>query len=161
MRIIIVGFSKPKSKFALIGQLIRLYTGAEFSHCYIKFPASQLISQASKGTVNFTHEAVFLKNNEVVKEFHIPVTDVQFEQVARYAIMTAGKSYSVPQIIGIMIADLFRLNRNPLDVQKETFICSEYLGQILRLLGIQLTKHLSLLTPKDLYLKLRELYEKI
>lgn len=161
MKTIIIGFSKPKSKFAFIGHLIRLYTGADYSHCYIKFPASQLISQASKGTVNFTHEAVFLQSNVIVKEFHIPVTTTQFEQVARYAIRTAGKSYSYLQIMGIMIADLLRLDRNPLDMEKETFICSEYLGQILRLLGIQLDKHLSLLTPKDLYIKLVKIYEKI
>jgi hypothetical protein len=155
---LIIGFSKPKSPWSIFGHLIRIYTGADYSHCYIKFKSSQLISQASKGIVNFTHEDVFLKNNLVIREFHIPVSDIQFEQIARYAIKTAGKPYSILQIFGIILADILSLDRNPLDMNKNTFVCSEYLGQILKLLGVKLDKHLSLVSPEDVYFKLEKLY---
>lgn len=160
MKTIVVGFSRHKSPFAIFSRLIRLYAGTDYSHCYIKFKASQLISQASKGLVNFTHEDVFLSHNIVTEEFHIPVTDLQFQQVAAYAIKTAGKEYSSLQILGILIADLLRLDRNPLDMSKDTFICSEYLGHILRLLGVKLDKHMSLLTPEDIYKELSRIYGK-
>jgi hypothetical protein len=155
---IVIGFSKPKSPFSFFGHLIRLYSGEDYSHCYIKFRASKLISQASKGMVNFTHESVFLEHNTIVKEFSVPVTVEQFKQIADYSILTAGRPYSILQVIGILVADILNLNRNPLDMDKSTFICSEYLGQILIILGLRITKHLSLLTPEDIYIEMRRVY---
>ena len=148
---IVIGFSKPKSRFALFGHLIRFYTGADFSHCYVRFISSQLISQASDGMVNLTHQEVFTTDNVIVEEIRIPVSNSQFEQIMGYVIKNAGRPYSYLQIVGIIVADLLGLNRNPLDMNKKTFVCSEYLGQILRILGITANKHLSLLTPVDIY----------
>lgn len=156
MRTLIVGFSKPKSKFAIFGRLIMLYSRTPYSHCYISFPDVELISQASKGMVNFMNKDVFLEHNVIVKEFDIPVSDVQFQQVKRYAMKTAGKKYSFLQILGILIADLLRLDRNPLDMNKQTFVCSEYLGQIFKMLSIKINKHISLVTPKDIYEKVNK-----
>lgn len=148
---ITVGFSKPKSKFAIFGNLIRVYQGTDYSHTYIKFPDIQLISQASKGMVNFMAVPVFNEHNSVVKEFSFPTSEVQFIKIKRYAMKTAGKKYSILQVFGIVFADLFKLKKNPFDTDKETFVCSEYIGEILNILEISVDKDLSLVTPEDIY----------
>lgn len=147
---IVVGFSRS-SKFSILSQLVRLYTGTEYAHCYVKFTHAKLVSHAHDGMVHFIHESSFLLENTVIQEFTLNVTDLQFQQIVSYTVQTAGKKYSMLQNVGIVLADLFKLKENPFGGE-EDFICSEYLGQILRLLGCGLDKHVSLLTPKDIFL---------
>jgi hypothetical protein len=152
--ILTIGFSKPKSKFAFFGRAIMLYEGTPYSHCYIKFTTLTgvtLISQASKGMLNFMSVPAFEMHNEVVEEFHLEVSDTLITLIKQNSMAKAGLPYSTLQIIGIVVADLFNLDKNPFDTDLDTFVCSEYLGQILMLLDYKIPRDLSLLTPKDIY----------
>jgi hypothetical protein len=157
---LVVGFSRPKSKFALFGQLIMLYNRTPYSHCYIKYTTLTgvpLVSQASKGMLNIMSVPAFNLHNDVIHEFELPVTPEQLRLIKKNSMEKAGLPYSVKQIFGIVMADIFGLKVNPFDTDRDTFVCSEYLGQILLLLGYELPKDLSLLTPKDIYEALEKL----
>lgn len=159
MSTITIGFSKPASKWAIFGRAIMLYNSTPYSHCYIKFSTSggvDLISQASKGMVNFMSVPAFIGHNTIVREFQLEVSAEQLLQIKVYCMQKAGLPYSVKQIIGILIADLFHLDKNPLDADKDTFICSEFLGEILSILNIHPPKDLSLLAPIDIYKELEK-----
>lgn len=149
-----IGFSKPKSKFAVFGRAIMIYQGTPYSHCYVKYETSSevfLIAQASKGMVNFMSVPAFELHNSIVQEFDLDVTAKQFSAVKKKSMESAGLPYSILQICGILVADILGLKVNPFDTDKDTFVCSEYLGQILLLLDYEITKDLSLLTPKDVH----------
>lgn len=154
MKTLTVGFSKPKSKYAIGGSLIRWYQGTEYSHCYIKFEVISgptLISQASKGMLNYMSPAAFDLHNVIVKEFQIQVPDEAFTKIKIMSMEKAGLPYSMIQLVGIVIADLFKLKKNPLDRNTDTFVCSEWVGQVLETIGADIEKDLSLLSPKDIY----------
>ena len=163
MSTLTIGFSKPKSKFAIFGRAIMLYESTPYSHCYIKFTTTTnitLISQASKGMLNFMSVPAFELQNEVVKEFHVEVTDEQLKQIKIKSMEKAGLPYSALQILGILVADLFNMDKNPFDTDEDTFVCSEYLGQILLLLDYKIPRDLSLLTPRDIYIAMERKNEK-
>jgi hypothetical protein len=154
MELLTIGFSKPKSKFALFATAIKWFEQTEYSHCYIKFTTSSgvpLICQASKGMLNFMSPAAFNLHNIIVKEYEIVVSIEQLTQIKTSSMEKAGLPYSIKQVFGIVLARIFKLNKNPLDISEDTFVCSEWVGQVLESIGADLDKDLSLLTPRDIY----------
>jgi hypothetical protein len=164
MATLTIGFSKPSSRFALFGKAIMLYQRTNYSHCYIQFDTnsgSTLICQASKGMLNFMSPRAFELHNVRVKEFKLEVSTEKLGQIKKKSMDKAGLPYSVWQIIGITLADLLKLKKNPLDRNEDTFVCSEWVGQVLESIGADLDKDLSLLTPKDIYNYLEANYGKV
>ena len=148
-----IGFSRPSSKFAIFGRAIMLYEGVNYSHCYIKYTTgsgSVLICQASKGMLNFMSVPAFLLHNVVVEEFEIDVTPDQLAFIKKKSMDKAGLPYSVKQIVGIVVAGIFKLKTNPFDSDPDTFVCSEWVGETLQSLGVKIDKDLGLITPKDI-----------
>ena len=159
---LIIGFSKPTAKFIPFAWAIQLFEGTEYSHCYIQFETSSgptLICQASKGMLNFMSPEAFNLHNQVIREFEIEMSQEQLTQIKVRSMEKAGLPYSITQIIGIVIARIFKLDKNPLDQDKDTFVCSEWVGQVLESLGAELDKDLNLLTPRDIYEYLEKHYD--
>lgn len=149
-----IGFSKPTSKFVPFAWAIQWFEQTEYSHCYIKFETSSgpsLICQASKGMLNFMSPEAFNLHNKVVREFELELSSEQLTQIKISSMEKAGLPYSIRQIVGIVIARIFKLTKNPLDHDKDTFVCSEWVGQVLESIGAELDKDLNLLTPRDIY----------
>ena len=157
-----IGFSKPRGDLALFGKAIMLYNRSKFSHCYVRFETAfevPMISQASKGMVNFMSIPAFEKNNHIVEEFKIEVTPEQMTAIKMHSMHKAGLPYSVKQIVGIVIADIFNLKTNPFDKSPDTLVCSEYLAQIAGMLGVELDKDSSLISPKEMNKAFHKAYE--
>ena len=161
---IIIGFSKPKTRFAIFAFAIKRFESTEYSHCYIKFKTFSgppLVCQASKGMLNFMSPKAFDMHNIIVKEFSLDIPFEQLTQIKIKSIEKAGLPYSIKQIIGIVFARIFKLKVNPFDTDENTFVCSEWVGQVLKSIGAELDKDLSLLTPKDIYKYLEKHYGNI
>jgi hypothetical protein len=94
---------------------------------------------------------VFLDTNEVVEEFTIEVSDEAYDNLMYKAIQLVGRPYGVRQIVGIVVAKIFDLDKNPFQTKKDTYICSEWCGIVLKELGYVIPKDPNLLTPKDVY----------
>ena len=98
---------------------------------------------------------VFLDTNKIVEEFEIEVSDEAYDRLMYRAIQLVGKPYGVRQIIGIVISQIFNLKKNPFVTKKDTYICSEWCGLVLKELGYVIPKDPNLLTPADVYKVLR------
>lgn len=155
MRTLTIGFSHSKG-FKPFSWAIKGWDKTPYSHVYFKFvtksnPDIPLIYQASKTMLNFMSEQVFLTQNVVCREFEIEVTDEQFAAFLRDCMLNAGKPYGIMQIVGIFIADVFKLKKNPFPNSDKYFVCSEWVAKELEKLGYKWDKPMDLVDPKDVY----------
>lgn len=132
MRTITIGFSTPK-KFKIGSSLIRLFEDSDYSHIYIKMepsPTSRLpfakVFQASHGNVNAMTFDNFKKDNKILHEYQIPISDAKYFQIANWLWMQLGKPYGFSQLITIGLKIRTRSNKD------SKFICSELAGMVLR-----------------------------
>lgn len=154
MKNIIVGFSSSTKKFSPFSKLIRLWEGTDFSHVYFQFETSRnnvtIIYQASSTMLNYMSKEVFLQHNKVVSEFNLELSNEHYSELMLQCMKSAGLGYSIKQILGLAIAQVFRLKRNPFS-DKEKYVCSEWVAEQLELCGFKFSKKLDLVTPKDIY----------
>lgn len=155
MRTIKIGFSKSKKKFAIFSWLIRLFDKSEFSHVFIKWnmkSGKPIIYQASGHTVNFVGNKRFEIDNQIVYEFDFEIEDDQFDKFLDWAVDESGAPYSIRSVIGIAIAKLFKLKKNPLG-GSDSFICSKLAGYFFDVYIADMVNdnQISKMTPKDVY----------
>lgn len=154
MKKIIIGFSHSTKKFALFSKAIQLWDGVPYSHVYFQFESQkynvEMIYQASSTMLNYMAKPVFLKNNEVIKEFEIQITEQQYDKLMKDCMESAGLEYGVKQVFGIVIADILHLSNNPFS-DNEKYICSEWVAEQLEKLGYKFDKELDLVKPSDIY----------
>lgn len=160
MRKLKIGFSVSTSKFAPFAWAIRWWQNTNYSHCYTEFenrrhPELPLIYQASHDMMNFMSREVFESANRVIEEYTFEISDEAYDKLMYMAIKIVGKPYGVKQIVGILMADLFNLKKNPFITKADTYICSEWCAIVLEELGYVLPKERNLLTPKDIHKVLR------
>lgn len=157
MRKIFVGFSKPKNQKApFFSWAIRAIQGTKFSHVYCLTETKyniDIIYQASGHQVNFVSEEMFLTKNEVVREFCFNVSDEAFDKYMIFSLKNAGKPYGVKQIFGILLVQLFGLEKNPFADGTNKYVCSELVADILFEIGrLSYSRDvLDKITPKTIY----------
>lgn len=151
MEKITVGFSKSRKKIPIGSWLIRWYLGTPYSHTYIKFYSETLnrtlIYEAVGGGVRFIGSKEWESHAEEVKSYTISIKKCNYIRLLQYCVDNAGVNYAYSQNIGIILAKIFKLNKNPLTKGLQ---CSEVLGNILELEGYGIKKDANLLTPLDI-----------
>ena len=160
---ITIGFSKSKKKFAPFGWAIQWFQGTPFSHAYLRrnSPSTgEYVYQASGNMVNFMGIETFLSIAKPIEEFEIEISDDVWGPTLKKLIEYAGRPYSIKSIIAIFLAR-FGIKSRYLEDGKYAFICSEIVVEILHEVGFinkeEWGKSVDLVTPKDLYLKLKDL----
>lgn len=148
-----IGFSFNKNN--LFSKLIAWFTKSQWSHCFIvyeKIKDDYLIIEASfHGGVKFN-----LLSKYQTKDFNlqlIPITELDIACL----LPLIGNNYGSLQILGNLIARVFKLKCNPF---KKDQVCSELVYIALINNGFsELMKGLkpNLVTPQDLYIKLNNI----
>lgn len=160
IKLIQVGFSRPKAKFVPFADAIRAVLGTPFSHVYIKFKTDSfdrvLIYQASGLLVNFIGESRFAVEENVITEFSLEVSEDTFIKTVQFAIDNAGVPYGISQIFGILYVKALALfgvkAKNPFRNGNSNYVCSELVAQILKeIIGLDVQYDLDLITPKEVY----------
>lgn len=154
MQKIIIGFSRPHSKLAILAHIIRLVEGkTPYSHVYIKWHSDDLqrdlIYEARGNGVNFTNSQLFHHTNLVVDEFELPVNSEQKRDIVRFCVDNARTSYGSMQVIGIGIVKLvaklgFKI-KNPFTSGN---VCSEIAARILKILDRPIKEELDNIGPR-------------
>lgn len=153
MRTIIIGASKNNK----IGSgLIRWWIKAPYSHVYARWYLNEqdrdIVYQASHGLVHFREYNNFKKENSVVKEIKLELSDEQFKRFSQKCIDLAAEPYSKVQLFLIFIYEL--LGKDVKVENQPGYICSELMAELLTDLGFKFEKPLYLINPKDIISKL-------
>jgi hypothetical protein len=156
MKKIVIGASKND----LIGsKAIQWWLNTDYSHVYVRWYLSsqerEIVYQASHGMVHFTSLEHFTRDNLIVKEYVIDLTDEQFKKFSGKCIDLAGESYSKLELLQIFIRDIFKEKINFQD--QPGYICSELMCELLEDIGIKFTKPKHLVRPDDI-MKALEIY---
>jgi uncharacterized protein YycO len=151
MEVITIGFSKSRKKFPIGSWLIRLYQGTPYSHVYLKFYSESLnrtlVYEAVGSGVRFIGSKQWESHAEEVKSYTINISKESKVKLLQFCVDNAGADYAYSQNLGIIVADIFNMKKNPFTKGLQ---CSETLGEILSLEGYKLHKDANLLTPLDI-----------
>lgn len=153
MKQVTIGFSKSRQKLAFGSLLIRWYMKTPYSHVYLKFFSNsldrELIYEAVGSGVRFIGVHRWDRHAIEVDSFTINISDESYKKMMQFCVDNAGIEYGFMQNLGIIIANICRMGKNPMPDGDN---CSELIGEILTLEGYQFDKDSNLLTPKDIHL---------
>lgn len=147
MEQVYIGFSRPSGWFEPFSWAIRLAQWTPYSHVYIRIPSTSLnrdiVYQASGLAVNFIGSQRFQSKEIIVKEFPINISPESKTKVLQFSVDSAGAPYGVKEVFGIawvLFNSAFgRKVKNPFADGSDSFVCSEFVGDILKNdLGINL-----------------------
>lgn len=150
-------YTRPKSGFNPISRLIRWVESTPYSHISIRWYSKRglEINYESSGShdLRFIGSEIFNEKYHVVDTQTLEVADKLRTKLNEYCLKNAGRSYGRLQIIGMGIARLLRLNRNPVADGKKTQVCSELVGYILtEILNIKLDgANYEVIGPRELH----------
>ena len=164
MEKIYIGFSYPK-KFKIGAVGIAMWMNRPYSHVYIRFESSKLPSNvyhAANGMVHFREFENFKKENNIIKEYIIPLTSEARTKFLTKAVYMAGEKYSFIELAQIMGSDIAYnvLNKELKFKDAKGYICSELAGSLCSTeLGIEFNRPLNLLKPSHVDMALEGKYE--
>lgn len=157
MKNIIIGFSRPKSKLAIIAHMIRLFEGkTPYSHVYLKWYSESLnrylIYEARGNGVNFTNIKSFEEHNVIVYESSLIVNKEEKQDIMQFCIDNARTNYGYSQVLGIGLVKLLKkvgiTIKNPFTSGN---VCSEIAAKILTMLNIEVKEDLNLIGPRYIF----------
>lgn len=159
---IIVGFSTPKG-LKLGAFLIRLWTKSKYSHVYIRFESSNKkiplnVYHAAKGMVHFREYEKFKHDNNIIKEYEIPITAEDRVDLLVNSMKLSGEVYGYFELLTIFLMDILNyFNIKVKTYDGKGYICSELIGFLMiKILKVCFTKPTYLLKPLDIELKIKE-----
>jgi hypothetical protein len=153
---IIIGFSTHKGA---LSWLIRTCLRTKYSHVYIKYQddyvEETIIYQASGLAINMITEKAFLVKNNIVAERQYELDKDTLKAVIKFAASKLGTPYGVKQLCGMAFIQACRALgfkvRNPFPTGRTSYICSEFVAEILKKYKGIPFEHLDSLDPKDIY----------
>lgn len=149
---IYIGFSYPK-EFKIGAKLISVWMNRPYSHVYVRFDAGKVPSNvyhAAHGMVHFRLFENFKKDNNVVKEYEIEVSEETRLSLLIECMQLAAEPYGVKELFKIFALDVvYSLANKELSMgDSRGYICSELVGKLCQdKLGIKFNKPLHLLKP--------------
>lgn len=155
MRVISIEFTKPRSKLALGSQLIRLWQRTPYSHVRIRYRNAydqSIIFEARGNGIRFVGPiAASFQDVIVCKEYTILANEDEFRLLEAICFQYAGLKYGVLQILGIGLANIFGLSKNPFSDGRYSQVCSELVGTILEtVFYMHIGKDLDMAGPKEI-----------
>lgn len=148
---VIIGCSRNRDN-KIGSELIQWWDNTDYSHIYVRWwlttQEREVVYHAAHGMVHFLSLDNFQKNNVIVKEFVLELTDEQFKRFSAKCIDLAGQKYSHIELIQIVISDIS--NGKIKFEDQPGFICSELVGSLLKELGYGFDKPTFLLKPIDI-----------
>ena len=161
MKTISVEFSKAKAWYKIASDVIATTEKRPYSHAYLKYECPitgiLMVSQASKGSVNEITYENFLKENIVIEEIKLCLTEDQILKILKKAKSKQGDPYANDQLLNIAFKKIFRHSLNKTNGEKAV-ICSEHVVRCLQEVDMYFARDCNIdeITPSDLFKSLKE-----
>lgn len=161
---IYIGFSSPHKK-KIGSELIKWWTEVPYSHTFIRFESSDPempsnVYHAAHGRVHFIEYENFKKENQVYREFALPVENTTRKKVLAKCMRLSFTGYGYCELFKILYVDChYGLGFGVPDTfNGKGYICSELVGKMLvEYFNYQFKKPLYLLKPNEIHDKLIEM----
>jgi len=155
-----IGFSRPRSKWALISWAIRLIERTPYSHVYVEWEILDYrvhtVYQASGSKVNFMNHNIFREHHETLYLFDFEISEKKKHELVKWALMNVGTRYGMMQIVGIAYVKFMHMFgkrvRNPFGFGRTSQVCSELAGIVLKdFLGHEIQTDLDVVGPRGIF----------
>lgn len=148
-------FTRP-SGCKPISWAIRAIQGTPYSHVRFRWINSmgvEIIYEASGSNVKFIGPlAASSMKVDTVASVRFTLDRPQYRELVRVCMTYAGVTYGKLQLIGIGLAQLFNLNRNPLSRGTRQQVCSELAGRVMEeVLGQKIPLDWDMAGPKEIH----------
>ena len=166
MRTLYIDFTRPIDKpFPVFSYGIRAVQGTPYSHVRLRWINStgrQVIYEASGSSVKFVGTLAQEQSKvHIVKSYEIGLDRSRYRGLIDLCMEYAGVNYGKLQIIGIALAYLFNMSKNPLSSGKYSQVCSELVGRFLEeVMGFELHLNLDVAGPLQIDMVLEDLCER-
>lgn len=148
------GLSRPKGcAFPIAAWLIMLYERVWFSHTYIRFKTKNgkwLTYHATHRGLTFIGELAFNEKIRIVEEYELEVSELYYQVGIDFCIDYAGLDYAYTELLGIVVADLLKLSRNPFSQGIMQMYCAEVVARFMGKIGKQLKVDANRVKLKDI-----------
>lgn len=154
---IVIGFSRPKSRWALIAHLIRLFEGrTPYSHVFISWHSDSIertmIYEAKGNGVNFTGEQNFKAHNLIVYEYDVEINEKQKKRILQFCVDNSRTHYGYLQLIGIgLVRFVGMLGLKIVNPFTSGNICSEIAAKVLLIVEPSINIPFDIVGPKDVF----------
>lgn len=150
-----IQFTSPKKIFPIFAWSVQAFEGTRYSHVRLIWTnraGDEVVFEASGTSVKLLGKESFRFHPiKVHSEFSVNLSPGQWDKLISF-LKYSGISYGVWQIIGIAIARLLRLKKNPLSDGKYTMVCSEIVARFLiEVLGLDFKDDLDTVGPKGVF----------
>lgn len=155
-----IGFSYPR-EFKIGAAGIAWWSNAKYSHVYIRFEyqdSKDAIFHAAHGMVHFKSVPNFERDNLVIKEYLIQLSEQEHSELFDECMDLAGEKYSLITLGKIFASDItYKVCQRTINWKDSPgYICSELVGELcIERLKIQFNKPKFLLKPVDIDLGLK------
>lgn len=150
---LIIGASRSNK---IGSEALQWWMRTNYSHVYarwtLKTQARDIVYHAARGMVHYQSLDNFTKQNIIVKEFVLDITDEQFKKFSVKCIDLAGEKYSKLELLQIFLSDVSG-GKIHFEDQKG-YICSELMCELLEDLNIKINKPKFLVRPDDIVMAL-------
>lgn len=150
-----IGFSYPK-KIKVGATAISWWTNRPYSHVYLRFTYSNskdTIFHAAHGMVHFRSAENFLKENNVVKEYCVELSEACSDKFFDDCMELAGEDYGCVELLKIFTSDIaYSMFQKEIQFKNSRgYICSELVGTLCKdRLQLEFSKPMFLLKPGDI-----------
>lgn len=131
-----IQFTRPAKGIKILSWLIRLILGTKYSHVLARWNAAggkvDLVWEAAGSSIRFLGPIAHEGKYNVVETYEVPLTRVEYKRLIEYTHNYAHVNYGKTQLIGMLIARLFRLNKNIISQGKSEQVCSEAVAGLLK-----------------------------
>lgn len=155
MRKLIIGASRSEK---IGSKALQMHMGVDYSHVYARWwltsQEREIVYQASHGMVHYCSLERFTRDNIIVKEFTLELTEEQFKKFSRKCVDLAGEEYSKLELLQLFITDA---SGGKITFKDERgYICSELMCELLEELGIKFDKPKQIVKPSDIVIALEK-----
>lgn len=131
-----VDFTKPKNKiFPIFSYIVRFVQNTPYSHVRLRWYSRsgiEIVYEASGSSVKLLgKKSGKIEKAKIIKSYEIKVSVEEYRKLISL-FEYASVSYGFLQILGIGIAHLFNLKKNPFADKRKSQVCSELLGLFLK-----------------------------
>jgi hypothetical protein len=131
-----IQFTRPSKGITIISKLIRIVMGTKYSHVLARWDGAKgrvdVVWEAAGSGIRFLGPIAHENKYNVVKQYNIELSKLEYHRLIEYTHKYAHVKYGCVQLIGMLIARIFRMNRNLLSSGEAAQVCSEAVGGLLR-----------------------------
>lgn len=135
MRELKIQFTTPSKGITWLSWIIRTLMGTKYSHVLARWDGARgkvdIVWEAAEASIRFLGPIAHEGKYNIIEEYNIPIDKAEYFRLVEYTHRYAHVNYGKIQLLGMLVAKLCRMSKNPFRNGKAEQVCSEAVGGLL------------------------------